>query len=98
MKRAEIQQELETVRKWDGSNYSSAEKNRNEAEAAERRLLNWYDEISRELEYVGSLRSNLKTVVAENVELGIENQQLSQKLDHAERALRNAIREEDEDE
>lgn len=90
MKRAELAGELDIIE-------SIQEPSANKT-AAYRRILNWYDEISRELEYVGSLRSNLKTVVAENVELGIENQQLSQKLDHAERALRNATREGDEDE
>lgn len=89
MKRAELSKELETVRKW-VSDDSYPKDARSNAEAAERRILNWYDEISRELEYTGSLRLNLKTVVAEKVELEIEVQELQQKLEHALRTRKEA--------
>lgn len=91
MKRTELAEEIAAVRKytpWRQYEDESDTKSRDEAKAAERRILNWYDEISRELEYVGSLRNNLATTVSEKVSLEIEVQELQQRLEHATRVTK----------
>lgn len=78
MKRAEMEQELAEVKKWSAS-YSS-DGNRS-ADAAVSRLLKWFDEVQRELGYVGALRARLDGLVVEKVGVEVELREALVELD-----------------
>lgn len=68
MKRADFEQELAEVKKWDS--YSS-DRGRS-ADAAASRLLRWFDEVTRELGYVYAQRDTIQDLTRKNVELSVE--------------------------
>lgn len=73
MKREEFEKEIKTARASDPNSLALAN-------AAENRLLRYFDEVQRELGYVAALRRNLNSAIDENVDLEVEVQGLRRKL------------------
>ena len=78
MKRSDLNQELETVRKWTEASYS--QERRKDAEAAEKRVLNAFDELWRELGYVGALRKSLDEAVSAQVRAEVRVMELERAI------------------
>jgi hypothetical protein len=78
MKRSDLIQELETVRKWTESSFY-IEKTK-DAEAAEKRILNAFDELWRELGYVGALRKSLDEAVSAQVRAEVRCMELERAI------------------
>jgi hypothetical protein len=72
MKRSDLIQELETVRKWDWKKI--------DAEAAEKRILNAFDDLWRELGYVGALRKSLDEAVSAQVRAEVRVMELERAI------------------
>lgn len=78
MKRSDLIQELETVRKWTEASYS--QEKRRDAEAAEKRILNAFDDLWRELGYVGALRKSLDEAVSAQVRAEVRAMELERAI------------------
>jgi RNA polymerase-interacting CarD/CdnL/TRCF family regulator len=78
MKRSDLIQELEIVRKWTEGLYSQEE--RKDAEAAEKRILNAFDDLWRELGYVGALRKSLDEAVSAQVRAEVRCMELERAI------------------
>ena len=83
--RAEFETELKAVRKWTDSSYATDV--RNTAEGAERRLVQWFDEVQLDLGHVGALYDNLKRVTSEKVAAEVRAEEAEQRIWHLERQL-----------
>lgn len=95
-KRAEFEAELHDVRKWTDVSYSTQGKEA--AESAERRLLQWFDQVQLKLGHVGALYENLKRVTSEKVAAEVRAEEAEQRIWHLERQLAAKRVEDEEDE
>jgi hypothetical protein len=83
MKRSDLIQELEVVRKWTEwrrGELDGSVRARRDAEAAEKRILNAFDELWRELGYVGALRKSLDEAVSAQVRAEVRCMELERAI------------------
>lgn len=94
--RAEFVEEFQSIRKWKDDKYY--EKDRVVSEAAEKRLLTWFDQVQYDLGHVGSLYENLKRVTSEKVAAEVRAEEAEQRIWHLERQLAAKRVEEEQEE
>lgn len=83
MKRSDLIQELETVRnspEWQFGEAEGSVRARLDAEAAEKRILNAFDDLWRELGYVGALRRSLDEAVSAQVRAEVRVMELERAI------------------
>jgi hypothetical protein len=83
--RAEFEAELHNVRKWTDARYASQSKEA--AESAERRLVQWFDDVQLDLGEVEALQEALKVKTQGKVAAEVRAEEAEQRILHLERQL-----------
>lgn len=84
-KRAGFEAELHDIRRWTDVSYSTQGKET--AESAERRIMQWFDEVQLDLGHVGALYASLKEAISEKVAAEVRAEGAEQRIWHLERQL-----------